>query len=231
MGLELALAGASIVGGIYSSRQQSKAANIAADAQTAAAQQGIEEQRRQFDAIQALLKPYVDAGSGALGAQKDLIGLNGNETQAAAIQALQNSPQFTSALKLGEDRILANASATGGLRGGNTQAAFAQFSPALLASTINDQYARLGGLTSLGQNSAAMTGNAGMATGNNVTQLLQQIGSAQAGNALAQGKARVGMVNSITGALGNFAGLGGFGGGGGFSLGNLINGTGLGGGL
>ena len=52
----------------------------------------------------------------------------------------------------GQDAILQNASAIGGLRGGNTQAALAQFRPALLSQLIAEQYNRLGGLSSLGQN-------------------------------------------------------------------------------
>lgn len=206
-----AVAGATVVGGVMSSRAQSKAAGKASDAQVQAAQLGVDEQHRQFDAIQKLLEPFVTGGTKGLGGQLDLAGLNGNGAQAAAIKALQGSPAFTSALQQGESSILANASATGGLRGGNVQGALAQFSPALLASTISDQYSRLGGLASLGQNSAAQTGNFGQASANNVTSLLGQIGSAQAGNALAQGQAQASMWGSLTSGLGAFAGLGGFG--------------------
>jgi len=210
MWVAVAIAGTNLIGGLINSDSQRSAANTAADAQTAASQAGIAEQRRQFDAIQQLLSPYVNAGTGALGRQQDLIGVNGDAAQKAAIDALQASPAFTSAQQLGERSILANASATGGLRGGNTQAALAQFAPQLLAQSINDQYSRLGGLTSIGQNAAAGVGNAGMSTGNNVANLLGQIGSAQAGAAIGQGRATAGAVNGFTGALGQFYGLGGF---------------------
>ena len=213
--IAVAVAGSSLVGSLISSDAQRSAGNTAADAQSAASQAGIAEQQRQFDAVQKLLAPYVQAGSGALTGQQNLIGLNGADPQAAAIAALRASPQFTSAQQLGERSILSNASATGGLRGGNVQAALAQFSPQLLSQMINDQYSRLGGITSMGQNSAVMQGNAGMQTGNNVTNLLGQIGQAQAGGALSQGRATAGWVNGATGALGQFAGMGGFGGGGG----------------
>lgn len=202
-----AVAGAALVGGVASSSAQKSAANKASNAQQASAEAGIAEQQRQFDAIQELLQPYVQAGTGALGGQQDLLGLNGNGAQSSAIQALQGSPQFTSMLQQGENSILQNASATGGLRGGNTQAALAQFSPALLAQTINDQYSRLGGLTSLGQNAAAGVGNAGMATGNNITSLLGQMGSAQAGNALAAGNAQAGAWGALGSGIGAYAGL------------------------
>jgi hypothetical protein len=206
-----AVVGSAVVGGVASSAASKSASKKAANAQTQSAEAGIAEQQRQFDAIQELLKPYSEAGAGALGAQQNLLGLNGNTAQASAIQALQQSPQFTSLLQQGENSILQNASATGGLRGGNTQAALAQFSPALLAQTINDQYSRLGGITSLGQNAAAMQGNAGMQTGNNISNLLGQIGASQAGNALAQGQATAGMWNSMAGGVGTYAGMGGFG--------------------
>lgn len=206
-----AVVGAAVVGGVASSASAKSASNKAANAQTQSAAAGVAEQRRQFDAMQKLLKPYSDAGMGALGAQENLLGLNGSASQGVAIRALQQSPQFTSLLQQGENSILQNASATGGLRGGNTQAALAQFSPALLAQTINDQYAKLGGITSLGQNAAAMQGNAGMQTGNNIANLLGQSGSAQAGNALAQGRANAGMWSSLAGGVGSYAGMGGFG--------------------
>ena len=202
---------AAAVGGIISSSIASDAAGDASDAQVAASDRGIAEQRRRFDQVQKLLSPYVNAGTGALAAQQDLLGLGAANAQQQAIDAIRNGPQFRTMLAAGNNNILQNASATGGLRGGNTQAALAQFSPQLLNQLIDQQYSRLGGLSSLGQNAAAGTGNAGIITGNNVTNLLQQQGAAQAGNALAQGRASAGIANSISSGIGAYAGLGGFG--------------------
>jgi hypothetical protein len=193
----VAVAGASLVGGVMSSN----AAGDAADAQSAAAQQGIDAQNQRFSELKTLLAPYAQAGTGALQAQGNLIGLGGASAQQQSIDALQNSPMFQSMLKQGEGSILANASATGGLRGGNTQAALAQFAPRLLAQQINDQYNRLGGLTSIGQNAAAMQGNAGMQVGSSTAGLLQQAGAAQAGGILGQ-------TSAINQTVGNLAGFG-----------------------
>lgn len=205
-----AAAGAAIVGtSLVSANAQKKAAQGAANSQAASAQQGIDAQERRLQETIEMLSPFREGGLNALNAQQDLIGLNGNGAQSSAIQALQSSPQFTAALQQGQNSILQNASATGGLRGGNTQAALAQFSPQLLAQTINDQYARLGGLATMGQNAAAQTGTFGQATANNVSGLFQQQGAAFAGSALARGQATAGVANGISNAVGMYFGGGG----------------------
>lgn len=206
-----AVVGAAVVGGVMSSSAQSDAAQSAADAQMNSTNASIAAQQQQFAAMKELLKPYADAGVGSLKNQQDMLGLNGNDAQAAALKSLQNSSQFAALSQQGENAILQNASATGGLRGGNTQAALAQFRPNLLAQMINDQYSRLGGITSIGQNAAAMSGNAGMQSATNISTLLQQGGAAQAGLALAQGQSQANMWNTLGGAVGTYAGMGGFG--------------------
>lgn len=204
------IAAAAVVGAA-ASMSQAEDAEDAAYAQQQSAQQGISEERRQFDSVQQLLKPYVDAGGPALTGQQDLLGLNGNAAQQSAIGGIQNGANFQALLKQGESSILQNASATGGLRGGNTQAALAQFSPAMLQAAINDQYSKLGGMTTLGQNSAVQQANAGQASTSSIVNLLQQQGAAQAGGLLAQGKGEAGAVNSVGNAIGMYYGMkGGF---------------------
>ena len=201
-----AVVGGAVVGGVMSSNAQKSAASTAAEAQTNASNQSIGEQQRQFDALQKLLAPYVGAGTGSLTAQQDLLGLNGGSQQQTAIDAIQNGSQFKSLNAQGQNAILQNASATGGLRGGNVQGALAQFSPQLLNQLINEQYTKLGGMTSLGQNAAAMQGNAGMQSANNISSQLNQIGAAQAGNALAAGKADASMWSGIGSSVGMLGG-------------------------
>ena len=202
-----AIVGSAVVGGYLSSSAQKDAASTAAGAQTAASNASIAEQQRQFDGLQKLLAPYVGAGTGSLSAQQDLLGLNGGGAQQTAVSGIQNGAQFQALQKQGENSILQNASATGGLRGGNVQGALAQFSPQLLNQMINEQYTKLGGMTSLGQNAAAMQGNAGMQSANNISAQLNQIGAANAGNALAAGKADAQMWSGIGSSVGTLGGL------------------------
>lgn len=218
-----AVVGGSVIGGVLSANAQEDAANTAANAQTqsnALAEAGVQ---RRFDHLQSLFKPFVDTGTSALFAQGNLIGLNGGAPQQAAIDAIRNGPQFQAMLAEGENSILQNASATGGLRGGNTQAALARYSPLLLANLVQQQYQNLGGLTSIGQNAAAGVGNAGMNVGNTIAQLQQSTGAAQAGAALAGGRAEAGLYNSLGSAVGLYGGLGGFGKAGGFGGGGSGN--------
>lgn len=203
----LAIAGASLAGGLMSSRAQRSAASTAAGAQMEAARLGVEEQRRQFDTVQELLRPYVEAGTSALGQQLALAGVSGPEAQQAAITALEQGPQFRALVEQGEEAILQQAAATGGLRGGNIQGALAQFRPQILSSLIEQQYGRLGGLTATGQASAAGQATAAQTMGSNITNLLQQSGAAQAGSALARGQATANMWGDITGTIGQIAGM------------------------
>lgn len=205
-----AAAGAAVVGGYMSSKSSKSAANRAASAEERAAQMQIDESSRQFDKIRELLSPYTTAGETAVARQQDLLGINGAAAQQAAISSLENSPQFTSLIKQGENALLQNASATGGLRGGNTQGALATLRPQLLSALIDSQYSKLGGLTSIGQNAAAGVGNAGMATGSQINQAIANMGSAQAGAALASGQANANMYGSFANALGSLAGSSAF---------------------
>lgn len=190
---------ATVAGGAMSSR----ASRQASQAQAGAAQAGIDEQQRQFDRIQELLKPYVAAGQPALAQQQALIGLGGQQAQQQAISGLEQGAGFQAQVRAGEEALLQRAAATGGLRGGNVQAALAQFRPAMLQQEINTQYNRLGGLTELGQSSAAGVGRAGQMTGTNVANLMTQQGAAQAGGALGQANAfgqTLGGLSQIGGA-------------------------------
>jgi len=126
--------------------------------------------------------------------------------QQQAIDNLANGAQFQSLVRRGEDAILANASATGGLRGGNTQAALAQFRPQMLQALIDKQLANLGGIAANGQNAAGMTGTAALQTGQQVNAAYGDRGAALAGGALQQGKIFGDTLGGIGSGLGYYMG-------------------------
>ena len=214
---------AGVVGGtaILGSVLQSNAARSVASTQARAAEAGQETQRQMFERTQEILRPYVEAGQAQLPTlggyaeagpqaferQLALAGLRGPEAQQAAIEQVRTQPRFGALTQAGEEAILANASATGGLRGGNTQNALARFRSDLLANEIEREYARMGGLTAfgqgvsqnlaqLGQASGASVGAAGLQTGQSIANLQGAAGAAQAGGIVSQ-----------AGAYGQVAGL------------------------
>jgi hypothetical protein len=225
-----------VVGGtsLVSSYVQGEAAKSAAGTQAGAAQAGISEQRTAFDKLQALLQPYVDvggpgitglkpyaeAGAPAFEQQQALIGLRGPEEERAAIERITGGARFQEMAQQGEEALLQNASATGGLRGGNIQGALAQYRPALLSSLIEQQYGKLGGLADIGretqtnlakigQASAAGVGAQGVTTATNVSNLLGQQGQAIAGGQIGQAKAYGQLLNLPAQFLGMQMGAGG----------------------
>lgn len=207
----IAAVGAVAVGAsVYGSKKSGDAAEDAADAQSASAEKGADETRRQFDKMVELLEPYTKAGPGALTGQQDILGLNGRAAQQAAISGIEDSAYFRSTAQQGENAILQNASATGGLRGGNTQGALAQFRPQLLNQLVQQQYANLGGITQLGQNSATQTGVAGMNSANQIAGLYGQQGAAQAGGYLGKAAATNQGINNLLQLGGAAYGAGAF---------------------
>jgi hypothetical protein len=193
----------SAVGGMLSSSAAGSAAQQAANTQAGMAQAGISEQQRQFDALQKLMAPYVTGGTGALSQQQALLGLGGVEAQQQAISQIEKSPFFQAMAQQGENAMLQQAAATGGLRGGNMQAALAQFRPGLLNQMVQQQFANLGGLTQIGQASAAGQAAQGMQTAGAIGNLLTQQGQALAGGQMAKAQS---MAQMAQGA-GKLAGL------------------------
>ena len=225
-----AVIGSAVVGGVMSSNAQKSAARTAASAQTASTQASVEEQRRQFDAMKELLSPYVSAGEPALqqmaayaevgpqalSQQMALAGLQGPEAQQAAVTAIEQSPLFQAQVRQGEEAILQQASATGGLRGGNVQGALAQYRPQMLQQELQNRYNQLGGLTSfgagmtqnlgtIGQASAAGQAAQGMNMASNIGTALQNAGQAQAQAALASGQANAQMWGNVAGSVSQVA--------------------------
>lgn len=141
------------------------------------------------------------------------VGANGGaSSQQSAIDALKQSPYYQSLYHNGEQSVLANAAATGGLRGGNAQRSLYNLGTDTLAQAFQQQFNNLGSITGLGENAAAGAGNnqvgAGAAAAGGI------LGSANANSQLAS---TIGGLPSIFGnssvlnalGLGNSGGISG----------------------
>lgn len=226
--LALVVGGAAIGGAVL----QGNAARSAASTQARAAESGQETQMDMFRRTQEILAPYVDAGRAELPTlggyadagpeafrrQLNLAGLRGAGAQDSAIAGVQRQPRFGNLVQAGEEAILANASATGGLRGGNVQRSLADFRSDLLVNELEREYSRLGGLTAfgqgvsqnlaqLGQSSAANQSAAGLQTGQQIAGLQGAVGAAQAGGIIGQAGAYGRVLNMPAQVVGMEYGL------------------------
>ncbi len=199
----------SLGGDIYGGLQSGSSLQDASRTLQGSTQAGIGATNAALNDSRLLLTPYINAGAGAIGQQGNLTGINGADAQQAAISGLESSPIFQALLAQGNNSILQNASATGGLRGGNVQAALAQFSPQLLNQQIGEQFGRLGSIAGNGLNAAGTQAGYGLNAANNISELLNQQGAARAGGQIARGNSNNSLVNTIGQGLGAFAASGG----------------------
>lgn len=211
----------SSIASVFGASKKKKAVQQAAAAQAAAAQAGIDQVGAQYAQTQQNLEPYLGAGTKALGAQQDLLGLNGTGVQQTQLDALKSSPLFQQLFGAGQDSVLSSASATGGLRGGNAQRSLYDAGEDTFAQVIQQQLANLGGLSSAGLGAATGQGQIGASAADTIAQLLGNKGTAQAGGILGsaaanqQKYAAIGNVFSDLFGSFDFSGGGGSGGSGG----------------
>ena len=206
MGVGAAIIGGSVLSGVMGSRSASKAA----DARVSGEKKSIAEQRRQFNITQGNLQPFQQAGQAAIGAQQDLIGLNGQEAQQAAFDAMQDSPGQQFLRDRAQKNLLRNSSAIGGLGGGNVRSALVEQGVGFAQQDLNNQFGRLGQLAGQGQNAATSIGQFGQQTSNNISNAQSNIGSARSSGIINRSNA---IQGAFSGALSGAAQGGFFGGG------------------
>lgn len=197
-----ATAGAAYLG----SKKQAKAAQAASATEAAAAQAGIDETARQFDTFIELLSPFQQAGVAGVERQQVLTGLKGPEALESAISGIEGGPLFKALTQQSENAILANASATGGLRGGDVQGALAEYRPQLLDSLLQREFGNVSQIAALGANAAAAQGQGALATGGQTADLLTRQGAATAGGQIAVGNSNP-LGTAIATGLGTYKGL------------------------
>lgn len=151
--------------------------------------------REQAAALREQMSPYAAAGTNALGQMQTLMGMGSPEDQAAMLASIEQGPEMQAMMAQGENAILQNAAATGGLRGGNTQGTLAQFRPQVLNQLISQRMSQLGGLASMGYNAASTLGKG--------------LGDAAAARALGAGTMWNALPNALSAGMGMYTGLGG----------------------
>ena len=181
--------------------KQKKASRKAEAAQIAALQQAIDLQNKRYDANSVQTQPFVEAGTGALSSVMDLLGLHGDDVQATEMQGLKDSPLYEALYRNGEEALLQNGAATGGLRGGNMQRGLADFGADTFSKVIQNQLANLMGLSTQGLGAVQGLGALGQNNANAISGLFTGQGDARAQGAMTRGGIAAGMWNSAGGML------------------------------
>jgi hypothetical protein len=134
------------------------AAGDAADAQSQAAANNLQLAQKQYDTMQGQISPYLAAGQVGLTGYQNLLGANGADEQGAAINQIKSGAQYQGNMQTANENILANASATGGLRGSNVSNTLANTSIGTLNNLITNKLAGYQNLMGIG-NSAISASN------------------------------------------------------------------------
>jgi hypothetical protein len=181
-----------IVGNVIGAHDSAKAVGKASAAQIAAQQQAIAEQRREYDQSRTDYQPFLTAGSSASDQIMRLLGLgdrgqsgmSNDQVQQGALDSVHNSPLYTSTYNSGRDAVLQNAAATGGLRGGNTDASLYNLGSDTFSQVLQSMMSNLGGVAGYGIQAAGGITNAGTNAANNISASDVGIGNSQAGSIL-----------------------------------------------
>lgn len=200
---------APIVGGLFgssSASKQNKAQQAGLDASTALS-------REQFEYIKKMMEPYQKAGTSALPALQGYIDQPADKF-SFDYQSYFNSPEYAALSGQQNEQALRMGAATGGIRGGDTQAALATIAPQLAQQarqtaqnefSLNqgaqlNKYNQLMGLAGLGTGAASQVGNAA-----------QNFGQIAGNNAIVGGQNRADAIgqkyNAMGGALGGLFSL------------------------
>jgi hypothetical protein len=200
-------AGAIVGGSIISGAIGADASQSAANTQAGAANQATQAQLGMFNQTQQNLAPWMTAGKGSLAQLQGLVGSGpGQLGKPFGMADFMADPGYQWRVQQGQDAIMNQRSALGGVNSGATLKALSDYTAGQATGTWDDAYGRyiqqnqnlfnmLNSMSGTGANAAAGLGGIG-------TQVGEQIGSniMGAGNARAAGQ--IGSANAITGAMG-----------------------------
>ena len=199
-------AGGSLLSGLFGKSSADKAGQ----AQAAAAQAAIAEQRRQYETTRADLAPYRGYGETAgnmLMARLPELTQNWSPTQ----ENLEATPGYQFTRDQGLKAVQNSAAARGlGVSGAAMKGA-ATYATGLADSTWqnvfnadqtqkNNIYSKLYGTTALGETAASQTATAGTSSANAISNTLMQNGNNQGAADIAGGNALTRAINGVGGA-------------------------------
>lgn len=193
----------SFIGGWLGGNSSKKASRKAQAAGVAAETQAMNEIARQFDLTRSDYAPALSLLAPSVSALGDFAGLNGDEALQSRLGQVQQSPLLEALIRNGEEAVLQNASATGGIRGGNTQRGLADFRADAFNTALQQQLAQLGQTAGIGLGSTDSVSAFGANAAANKAQRYSNIGQINSGGILTRGGINSQMWNNAGSFLDN----------------------------
>lgn len=206
MGIETAILGSAVLGGLAANKAaktQASAATSAADAQLQATREANALQQRIYEESIKRQQPFLDVGTTAL---NRLVALN--QPGADTSQFLQMDPGYGFRLAEGQKALERSAAARGGLISGAALKAAQRYGQEMGSQEYGAAYNRLANLANLGPSAAGVMSNLGQTYGSQAGQNLmaggQAVGQGLTNAAAARASGYMGGVNALTGGLGQY---------------------------
>lgn len=209
------IVGGAILGGALLS---SSSAGRAADTQSAATGQAVDETHRQYETTRSDLAPYRAAGASALSRLSSLLNLDTGDTSTSPLlrkftqSDLESDVPYNAGLQFGLDEgrkaIERRAASAGGYDSGAALKALTRFGSdygttkaegayGRFVGNQGDIYGRLSGIAGLGSGATNVGVQAGTATSSNLANLYSGLGNARGASQIAQGNALGGGLSGI----------------------------------
>ena len=194
------------LGGLLDTSQQADSVQSASNAQQAATNAAIAEQRRQYDLTRGDYAPYREAGTKALGQ------LQGEMGSMPTSQEVMNSPGYQFGLQQGQQAIDRKTAAAGGRVSGAALKSAAEYGTNYATTGYNAEYQRrqdrlnrLASLAGIGQSATNSSSAAGSNMANNVSGSLSSQGDATGAARIAQGNIWANNGNQLAATAQNWA--------------------------
>lgn len=151
------------------------------------------------------LESFASQGRGAIDLQGALAGAQGQPAQATAFANFNASPGQQFLRDRGEQALLRNQAAIGGLGGGNVRSALQEQGIGFARQDLNDAFARLGSVSGLGLQAAGQQAGLAGGAGQTAANLAFQTGQGLSSGRTRAGEQIAGQVSGTTSALSNLA--------------------------
>lgn len=189
------------VGSAYAANRQGAAAKEQGRAARDAANLGIGAQQDARDQFNTQMKPYVDAGTGAL---SQLSAINNGD-----YSGFNKSPDYLYARDQMQQGIERGAAARGGLYSGGTSVDLGNALNGIASQNLGTHYNRLMGLADMGNRSVMGSGQLGQQNANSISDLYGMRGQANGQINSAGAMTQAGYGNALASAFGAYSGAGG----------------------